>query len=636
MNFQNILEYTAISYTAQYDYFIERLTELCSPNFNNGILALLMAAYLAFDYFKYMHSRKETDFYDSLPVRKRDWFKILLLCGISVFVILCTVTLGIELAIVFVSGYGNFTILQYMLWNLLCMIGIFLASFMTAVLAMTMTGHPIVAIMGYAVFASYMPIILRYLYPAFADTFFTTYVETETGNVMNFFSPASIAYKLTYTWGRIWDATEHMKYFIAVWIFAAVVGVIAYLLFLKRPSEAAGRAMSFEKANAPIRVLLVIPLALYIGLFLHSMSAFAHDAWLIFGVLFGGFIIHGLMECIFQFDVRALFSKKKQLLVSLLICYGVVFGFQMDFFNYDEYIPKADEVKTVYITSGNMQQYTGYGYNNSEKETDGITGEYIEPALEAAKDIMAFSTSVNWDADVVYTDVVIFQYELKNGQTKYRRYQYNVNDIPESFDKIIATKEYKNDICSLYTVDRSKINSIGYSTGVEYINLNLTNEQMNLLIDTYLEEYTALTYTRYYEESVILQFGCEYSQPKAENVDEKFYVEEATYYLDEYFPVYSSFKNTLSLLNEYGTTTFQETENLKVNSLEIYDKEYGTTMITTPELLDALMPYLLVSEFNHNKYDNNWLYGTLRATTDNKEIYLDICIKQSDFENIYK
>lgn len=628
MNFQNLLEYADLDYS--YQELMERITGLCSPSLSNGILALLLAAYLAYDYFKYMHSKKETDFYDSLPLRKKDWFKTLLLCCVSVFVILCTLTLGIELAIVFASGHGSFVIFQSMLWNLLCMIGIFLASWVTAALAMIMTGHPVVALMGYGVFSAYVPIILRYLYPAFANTFFDTYVERDGGVFTNFFSPASIAYKMTYHWTRTWEASEHIEYFIVAWIFALVIGVIAYLLFLKRPSEAAGRAMAFEKANSAIRTLLVIPLALYIGLFLRQMSAFAYDAWLIFGVLFGGFIIHGLMECIFQFDARALFSKKKQLLLSLFICCGVVFAFKIDCFNYDEYIPDVDELKTIYITSGNMQHHSAY--SDLGEEPDGISGEYVEIALVAAKDIMNFSNSINWDEEI-YTDSITFEYELKNGQTKYRRYHYNVNDIPESLDKIVATEEYKNDICSLYTIDRSKLVTMQCYTGIHYTNLDLTEEQKDLLIDTYLEEYTNLTYTQFYDEPVILQFCVEYPN-KNENDNAKYYISESEYYLNEYYSVYSSFEKTLALLKEYGAASFHEAENMEMVSLSLYDEKYATNQITDSEKLEMLQNHMYISEFNYNKYDDDWLYGSLRVITEDSEAYLDVCIKKSDVENI--
>ena len=56
------------------EYIIKELSSLCSPNMLNMVMAILLGIYLAFEFFRYMHSRKESDFYDSMPIRKEKWF----------------------------------------------------------------------------------------------------------------------------------------------------------------------------------------------------------------------------------------------------------------------------------------------------------------------------------------------------------------------------------------------------------------------------------------------------------------------------------------------------------------------------------------------------------------------------------
>lgn len=68
--------------------------------------------------------------------------------------------------------------------------------------------------------------------------------------------------------------------------------------------------MAFTKANTVIKVLLVIPSTLYSGIIFYSLGNANSIFWLIFGVVFGVFVIHALIECIYEFDVRAIFVIK--------------------------------------------------------------------------------------------------------------------------------------------------------------------------------------------------------------------------------------------------------------------------------------------------------------------------------------
>ena len=302
MNVQNIL---SSEYISSYDafssvhpdieIFTRDLCELCSPNLTNGVIAMAFGAYLAFDFLKYMHSKRETDFYDSMPIRRQTWFRVIFVSCFALFFILCAAATGIEAAIAFGTGYGALTMLQNMLWNFICMIAAFLVTWFTTALAMIMTGHSIIALLGFGVFASYIPLILATLIPVYSARFFETYVYTDINPNVYYFSPVTLVYKIANSWLE-WKLDEHWTYIIGCFVFTAIIGVITYLLFLRRPSEAAGRAMAFEKANNIIRFMLVIPLALYAGLFLEEMATMTSTAWLIFGVIFGAFLLHGIME----------------------------------------------------------------------------------------------------------------------------------------------------------------------------------------------------------------------------------------------------------------------------------------------------------------------------------------------------
>ncbi len=632
LNIQNILNAHVIVETEPYgvttsqlEYVIERITELCSPNMWNAILAMLVGVYLAFDFFKYMHSKKETDFYESMPIRKQTWFKTLLVADTGIYVVLASMAILLELAIVYGLGYGSAIILQNMLWSLVCMIGIFLACWTTTVLTMIMTGHPIVAFLGLGVFVSYIPLIISNLIPLYSNVFLDTYVYRDISPNYYYFSPVTLAYKASYHWNYnsdVWNIGEHWTYLLGCFVFALVVGIIAYLLFLRRPSETAGRAMAFEKINPVIRILIVIPIALYAGLLLNEIAAYASLVWLLFGVIFVACLLHGIMECIFQFDIKALISKKRQLLFTVLFCFVFVFVFWADIFQYDKYMPDAQDVKSVQIDT--------YLFDDNAKgvwdeHKDWLTGEIVDEALAVIKDIRQHTEPTE---DVTYLNDFTITYELQNGTVKQRRYSYYGNEFPESLDKLSATEDFKDDFCVLYHLDDLDITSISVANGPEYFELNnLTDEQKKELCEIYLKEYTEFTITEILSKQTVFELVVEYPVEGKEHI-----------YSDRY-NVYADFTETIAYLEKYDVASFADSQNIKLENLEIYFDKFGAVeqqYISNEKQLNELKQYMILGDFMHYHldYDKDYVSCTLRYVLDGSTRYMDVYVKPTDISKV--
>ncbi len=632
LNIQNILNAHVIVETetngvttTQLEYAIERIKELCSPNMWNAILAMLIGVYLAFDFFKYMHSKKETDFYESMPIRKQTWFKTLLITSIGVFAVLATVAIGLELAIVYGIGYGSSIILQNMLWSLVCMIGIFLACWTTTVLTMIMTGHPIVAFLGLGVFVSYIPLIISNLIPLYSSEFLDTYVYRDISPNYYYFSPVTLAYKASHHWNYnsdVWNIGEHWTYLLGCFIFALVVGIIAYLLFLRRPSETAGRAMAFERLNAVIRILIVIPIALYAGLLLNEIAAYASFIWLLFGLIFVACLLHGIIECIFQFDIKALVSKKRQLMFTVLFCLGFVFVFWADIFQYDKYMPDAQEVKSVQIDTYLFDDNAKGGW---DEHKDWLTGETVDDALAVIKDIRQHSKSTE---DATYTNDFTVTYELKNGTVKQRRYSYYGNEFPKSLDKLSATEDFKDDFCVLYHLDDLDITSISVANGPEYFELNdMTDEQKKELCEIYLKEYTEFTITECLSKQAVFELIVEYP------------VEGKKHTYSDRYKVFADFAETISYLEKYNVARFADSQNIKLENLEIYSDKFGAVdqqYISDEEQLNKLKQYMILGDFMHYHldYGKDYVSCTLRYVLDGSTRYMDVYLKTTDISKV--
>ena len=631
MNVQNTLSSTYIEdYSVEellggqnpaISHIAENLFDLCSPKFAYGVFALGFGAYLAFDFFRYMHSKRETDFYDSMPIRRQTWFKTIFSSCFLLYFVLSAVTTAIEAGIIFSTGYGSLAILQTILWNYICMLGAFLVAWFTTALAMIMTGHSIIAFLGFGVFASYVPLILVNLAPAYCARFFDTYVYREPNPNIYYFSPVTVVYKMTNSWFE-WDIKEHWNYIIGCFVLALLLGIIAYLLFLRRPSETAGRAMAFEKANNVIRFMIVIPLTLYAGLFLEEMATMSSMAWLIFGIVFGGFLLHGIMECIFQFDIKALLSKKKQLLATFIICIAFVFVFWIDLFKYDDYIPDAEDVKIVKMDS-NL-----FGRMNIEwdSERDWIQGDLVKDAIAVVKEIK--DCEIPSDDEIYYKENNFYNikitYVMKNGREVLRDYSFDASKTSENLSKLYANEDVKDDYCVLYNIDKEKIQGISVNNGITGMDLELTKEELNEFIDIYLEEYSKL------------QLKDALSDIKQYEINVSFQSENMKYPSAERYYVYSSFTKTITFLKEIGVKCFQESEDITITNMEIFGNKYEDThtFVSDLEQLKELKQYLILDDFSNHEISEDYLYGEIQITTERGISYSGFFIKESDLETV--
>lgn len=606
--FLEMQSYISRDYINSHDkeYLHERLQEMTLPNHGMALIVILIGVFLAYDLFRYLHSKKQVDFYDSLPVHRKDWFAIRTLGACLIFILPFIVNLALEIILLVTFDFFKMSYLVNILWNLACMCLIYLATLFAGILAMVMTGHPIVALFGFGVFSAYAPVILQYLFPTYASMYFDTFASNGiTSEYLNYISPIGVGMKLvdrnaydylSYSYRSFWNPGAHIADFIAIGIFIIVVGILTYKLFLKRPSEAAGRAMTFTKCNAVIRILLVIPLTLYVGLYLSQVASLGANLWMIFGFVVGSILLHGIIESIFQFDIRGLWAHKKQMIGCLVASIAIALIFWLDLFGYDKYMPKLEQLDSVALTLGEYYELS---------EFDGISGDMLDDAYELVQTLVPRSEID--DDDKIHREMVHVEYRLKNGQVKKRYYYADKNKSIDLIDKVYASKEYKADICMLYKADWASINKLTLSDGHMEVALHLTEEERELLFETYIAEYTPLTYTQRNTSSSLVFFTVE---------------EEYPCY------VYPEFEQTIALLNKYiqndnsikhfGMVSSNPLEKYEIRTIEIFSEDYPIS-ITDTDVMSELVKHIELYGLNSTKtydYENTYEVQITLLTAD--------------------
>lgn len=540
----------------------------------NGMMIVLMiaaAVVCGAASFSYLHNKKKVDFYHSIPVKRATLFAAAFLTGLLIPA--AAYALNLVLALGVAAGYGVSlgTVASSAAVGWAFHMLYFWLLYSVAVLAMMMTGNLVVGLLGTTVFYLYFP-ALGSVISAYFSTFFRTYLPTygerTIMDILERISPGSL-YLLAY---NSLQPGEGAASLIAVSVIAAAaVTALAAILYQKRPSEAAGKAMAFSVSKPAVRIALVLLFSLSGGLFfwgLHSTSG-----WAVFGIVAGAVLCHCIVEIIYHFDFRKLFAHKLQLAVCTAAGLAVLFCFKNDWLGYDTYLPEADQVAEAAVDLGQdywitydeiVRKEDGSAVRNYKNDLDyqfehmKITN--LQPVLEIAAKGIEYGLAEdqeNSDEGEYWTTVNI-QYTLKNGRKVRRRYyRMPLSEVMDAVEELWEDPQYQYGKYPILSKSETEVVRAEYrvsSGGTVLQTAELSSgEQVQELLRVYKEELRGLDIDTMKSENPIAQLRfldeteAEYADVKTEEDSYDSWAQDGGYY-----PVYPSFVRTLELMRQAG------------------------------------------------------------------------------------
>lgn len=420
-----------------------------------GLLAVISAIHG----FSYLYSRQKIDFYLGMPVKRKKRFFIIWLNGILIYLI--PYLAGLVAGGIVAAAYGVMEgkILREMMFAYGMNLCYYLGMYHLGILAVMLTGNALITLCGVGVFVFY-ELIVRIMLQGYMSTFFRFFSDFGY-SVMPVMSPFAIFE--TYMDGR--RAGEGNPYLTALYLllFALAAGGISYLLYLKRPGEAVGRAMVFPSTCLWIKLMLCVPASLLAGLAaadivgyrpLYSYSEESHIGLVIFFMALALLVTGCLMQVIFEFDIRGALHKKRQLLAAAVITAAVFCIFRFDLVGYDTYLPDVEEVESAIVIPGGAG---GYGNPHFDEELNYISHmQYAEENMNLT-DIGTVNKLVKQCIDAFRQkgqdpyeqgewralDVV---FRLKNNREIYRSFMVNTKDpqTVELLDDIESSEEFQS------------------------------------------------------------------------------------------------------------------------------------------------------------------------------------------------
>lgn len=416
-----------------------------------------IALFSAIQGFSYLYSRKKIDFYMGMPVKRKKRFLIIWLNGILLYMLPYLAGLSFSLIIAAGNGAVNGAVIRSAFIAFGVHLLFYLGVYHMVLLAVMLTGNIVITGCGVLVFSLY-EIVVKLVLQDYKETFFR-YYSYYGDDVTPVLSPFSMYAYLVDGLNR-GDAGA-FKYLIGLLIFGTALLVLSYLCYLKRPAEAAGRAMAFRFTQPVIKVLLVVPVALLAGSLIGNTVNFEPKSsmdgigYVMFTILLVLVLGCAIMQVIFEFDLKGCLHKKSHIVVSGIIVAIFFMSFRYDFTGYDSYVPKSEKVESVaFIPEGSyLTKYSTYISDNGTY----LSGqEYADRYmyLNNVEEVCEIADLSMENYNEVYNLIDRYQehwsnatviYRLKNGRKVTRQLWVNVNEerTVQLLDTIMGSGEFK-------------------------------------------------------------------------------------------------------------------------------------------------------------------------------------------------
>lgn len=344
--------------------------------------------------FRYLHVRRQIDFYHSLPVRREKFFVCNVLAGLLVFLLPYLTGVLLNVLMLAVNGLMPYVspgdMLQWVAFNVLA----YMLFFACTTFAMMLSGTLPSALKVLTCIFFLAPVaglVLEGLGSIFFDRWLSMSVPLNqilmrASVVVRYvmLSDGSIFTGSDGPWLPLWQD----------WLAAALLTVallaISLLLYKKRASECAASTLAFGWQKLPYKYPVVVLGGLGLAMFFYAVGNM-NTVWLYFGGVFGACFMAMLLEILIQNDFRAVRQGWKGAVAATVIVCTVLSVYVCDAMGYDDRLPAAEKIQSVSIYSNVINNATGgyaYGsYRNNRENRD--TYWNVEP--EFGYDMRTFS-----------------------------------------------------------------------------------------------------------------------------------------------------------------------------------------------------------------------------------------------------
>jgi hypothetical protein len=525
--------------------------------FQNSLLfsIIFLAVIIGGQGFSYLNDRRKVDMYHSVPVSKTKRFFVIYINGILIYLISTVVGLLTGILLAAAQGAMSGTVLVVsgiaFVWHFLY----FLVAYHTMILAVMLTGNTFISLCAFVVLTAYEPILymcieqFRYsFYQRYSRMFL--YSGAKLSAFMDF-DNNNDALKWMDNPGEILSAAlPYMGKWlvIAVCLFAAV-----YLCYAKRRSEAAGKALAFEKCRPVVKVMVVVEAAMLVGSIVKDAAYYSNELLILAGMVVSAILLCGVLEVVYEFDIKCILKHWVSSLAAVC-CVLVVFSvYKFDLLGFDSYVPEADKVESM-IFQPNVE-YPDYWDDDFQyvSDTDYLSEHMY---LTDTADVLALVEKDQQEEQENMGDPrgITVVYRMKSGRKIERciRVDFDEAANEELLNRIIGSKEYREGMYQIAGegLPADSVKQITYTNGATYSLLPAADAEK--LMEAYVQDLESMDYTllrnSYPCGSLTFNFGN---------------------YRSSTYNVYETYHHVLAYLKEQGAYYPVELNAEDINSITI-------------------------------------------------------------------
>lgn len=426
----------------------------------HSVVAAVLGGFFAIMVFSYLYSKSAVDMYHSLPIKRINLYIIRYMEGFLPGVIILVINCALSYAALAINGMAVKSIVSSLNYYTIIVLLSFFMVYNVAVIAVMLTGNKIIGILGTFVLSIYN-IAATLVVNAYCQYCFQTYYNAgETEPYWHLLlNPLGVIEMIDSSPS---DSTFRL---IVVFVEGIVLSVIGFLLYDKRPSEAAGKPLCYQISKPIIRIPIVILVALSGGVYIWYTSSVLSVIWYWISFVVAAIIAHVVIDIIIEQDVKAAFKHPVQLIMTIALGIVVSIFFQYDLGGYDTYIPPQEKIASVGVRLFSIENEItlfefGDGYDSirygdiSKTFLKKLVLDDETPVHELAK---AGINSLNpvrsamdrhiqllsMDNNEPEQNMYVICYRLRSGDCIYRQYGAPIEDTYESCAAIYESIGYK-------------------------------------------------------------------------------------------------------------------------------------------------------------------------------------------------
>ena len=570
----NTLELASINHfpasrlTFELQYSLRSL--LGKDNFSWFLLTLPIAAMLAIEGFAWMDNRRDVDFYESLPVPRRQRFFDICIGSFLYFTVSYIFTLEIGLLIAGAFGALSRAVLMEIVLAAVKMTAFFIAIYALGVLSAMLTGNVVIACFAFCTLLIY-EMLFRQLLRGYCSEFFSTWSGRPSPLLSeSIFSP--LEHYVRGSSGTL-EATLRLL------ALGALFFLLSWICMRLRRNERAGSAVVFEPVCSVVRVAMSLFIGLFAGLVILSLRTRNGIMISVIWTLLFTVITACIMQIIYEYDFRALFHKPLEIAAAVVLALLLYMGFVFDVTGYDRFVPDPDKVAdAAFVCTHTSSDYCtedgepveaeiyGEKYMHLDNVDDVIAiAEYGQEFTRQADSAFIqtdsgqdpFTESESTDqADMTQSKEefeLLVVYHMKNGTTVSRKFRLPGTMDPAMMNAVVGTEQFREGTFAIYHDKYVRSISDKFmlqcSNGKDELFQSLTAEEYEAFRKAYIADLEAFSYSFARENVPVARvtFSRETMSQQELLADGK--------YISVSHPVYPSFTNTIAVLKSCGVWT---------------------------------------------------------------------------------